>query len=62
MYFETSAATGHNVTKSVECLLDAVMLRMEQAVDKKSLPLRNGQKKGLGEKQEEPQDEGKCGC
>ena len=33
-YFETSAATGQNVTKAVECLLNKVMLRIEAAVDK----------------------------
>lgn len=33
-YFETSAATGQNVAKAVECLLDMVMARMERCVDK----------------------------
>ena len=42
-YFETSAATGQNVAKSVECLLDMVMARMERCVDKSQLPAaRNG--------------------
>lgn len=42
-YFETSAANGQNVAKSIECLLDMVMLRMESCVDKSQLPgLRNG--------------------
>ncbi|BFZ25823.1 hypothetical protein BsWGS_28862 [Bradybaena similaris] len=32
-YFETSAATGQNVTKAVDCLMDMVMARMEVCVD-----------------------------
>ncbi|XP_039249501.1 ras-related protein Rab-27A-like isoform X2 [Styela clava] len=39
-YFETSAATGQNVDKAVEALLDAVMKRMEKVVDKSSFPAR----------------------
>lgn len=41
-YFETSAATGQNVAKAVEKLLDMVMCRMEQAVDKTALPSKRG--------------------
>ncbi|XP_076439101.1 ras-related protein Rab-27A-like isoform X2 [Babylonia areolata] len=42
-YFETSAATGQNVARCVECLLDMVMARMERCVDKSQLPAtRNG--------------------
>jgi len=33
-FFETSAATGQNVEKAVEALLDKVMLRIESIVDK----------------------------
>ena len=33
-FFETSAATGQNVDKAVEALLDKVMLRIESIVDK----------------------------
>ncbi|KFW09371.1 Ras-related protein Rab-27B, partial [Eurypyga helias] len=33
-YFETSAATGQNVEKAVDTLLDLIMKRMEQCVDK----------------------------
>lgn len=33
-YFETSAATGQNVAACVEKLLELVMVRMDQAVDK----------------------------
>lgn len=32
-YFETSAATGQNVAKSIEALLDLVMLRMHKVVE-----------------------------
>ncbi|KAG9488362.1 ras-related protein Rab-27B [Eleutherodactylus coqui] len=37
-YFETSAATGQNVEKSVDTLLDLIMKRMEQCVDKTQVP------------------------
>ncbi|XP_033105811.1 ras-related protein Rab-27A-like [Anneissia japonica] len=37
-YFETSAKTGHNIAKAIECLLDNVMLRMERSVDKNQFP------------------------
>lgn len=32
-YFETSAATGQNVSKAVEGLLELVMERMEKSID-----------------------------
>lgn len=32
-YFETSAATGQNVSKAIEALLDLVMLRMHKVVE-----------------------------
>ncbi|CAK9811978.1 Ras-related protein Rab-27A [Anthophora plagiata] len=38
VYLETSAATGQNVTRAVEILLDRVMRRMETTVDKSLLP------------------------
>lgn len=38
MYLETSAATGQNVERAVEILLDRVMRRMEATVDKSLLP------------------------
>uniref|UniRef100_T1JG14 small monomeric GTPase n=1 Tax=Strigamia maritima TaxID=126957 RepID=T1JG14_STRMM len=41
LYFETSACTGQNVSKAIDKLLDMVMVRMEQAVDKR-LPNRGG--------------------
>uniref|UniRef100_A0A8C5LVN1 small monomeric GTPase n=1 Tax=Leptobrachium leishanense TaxID=445787 RepID=A0A8C5LVN1_9ANUR len=37
-YFETSAATGQNVEKSVDTLLELIMKRMEQCVDKTQIP------------------------
>lgn len=33
-YFDASAATGQGVNKAVECLLEKVMISMEQCVDK----------------------------
>ncbi|ESN92221.1 hypothetical protein HELRODRAFT_103925 [Helobdella robusta] len=33
-YFMTSAATGQNISKAIECLLQKVMVRIEVAVDK----------------------------
>ncbi|XP_012223053.1 ras-related protein Rab-27A [Linepithema humile] len=38
VYLETSAATGQNVERAVEILLDRVMRRMEAMVDKSLLP------------------------
>ncbi|KOC70307.1 Ras-related protein Rab-27A [Habropoda laboriosa] len=38
VYLETSAATGQNVARAVEILLDRVMRRMETIVDKSLLP------------------------
>ncbi|XP_011875730.1 PREDICTED: ras-related protein Rab-27A isoform X2 [Vollenhovia emeryi] len=38
VYLETSAATGQNVERAVEILLDRVMRRMEATVDKSPLP------------------------
>lgn len=42
LYLETSAATGQNVSRAVEMLLDRVMKRMEMAVDRAMLPGRRG--------------------
>ncbi|GFR85158.1 Ras-related protein Rab-24 [Elysia marginata] len=48
-YFETSAATGQNVTRAVNCLLDMVMSRMEKCLDSTKLPgVRNGSNHRLG--------------
>lgn len=53
-YVETSAATGHNVDQAVNILLDLVMKRMEDVVDKSTLtsaigsstPFKTGNKSG----------------
>ncbi|XP_077319111.1 ras-related protein Rab-27B isoform X1 [Lithobates pipiens] len=59
-YFETSAATGQNVEKSVETLLDLIMKRMEQCVDKTQVPdAVNGGNSG---KLDETKAERKCAC
>lgn len=61
-YFETSAATGQNVAKVVECLLDMVMLRMEQCMDKTQRPFaQNGRRLQKGEIDEYNRDS-KCLC
>lgn len=41
-YLETSAATGQNVSRAIDTLLDRVMLRMETAVGQAALPGRRG--------------------
>lgn len=59
-YFETSAATGAEVDKAVITLLDLVMKRMEQCVDKPPAEAANGNgATKLGEAQ--PIDR-KCSC
>lgn len=58
-YFETSAATGQNVAKAIECLLDMVMLRMERSVDKSIFP---GSKTKNRYEMDEASSEGGCGC
>ncbi|XP_023608370.1 ras-related protein Rab-27B isoform X5 [Myotis lucifugus] len=60
-YFETSAATGQDVEKAVETLLDLIMKRMEQCVEKTQVPDSvNGGNSGKldGEKPAEK----KCTC
>lgn len=42
LYFETSAATGHNISKAVDTLLDLVMVRIQETVEKTTLPNRKG--------------------
>lgn len=59
-YFETSAATGQNVTKAVESLLDSVMVRMESYVDKTQLTAKNG--KRIGQEVDEAEESSKCAC
>jgi len=53
-YFETSAATGQNVDKAVETLLNRVMLRIESIVDKSMFSSKRQQNDG--------NDKSGCGC
>ncbi|KAK6958898.1 Ras- protein Rab-27A, partial [Biomphalaria glabrata] len=59
-YFETSAATGQNVTKAVDCLLDRVMARMDLCLDQSKMPkLRNADGKRVDLP---PGSSSGCGC
>uniref|UniRef100_UPI00398E972A ras-related protein Rab-27B n=1 Tax=Pristiophorus japonicus TaxID=55135 RepID=UPI00398E972A len=60
-YFETSAATGAGIDKSIIALLDLIMKRMEQCVDKSQIPDSvNG---GAGQKLDTANpNEKKCAC
>ncbi|XP_064645042.1 ras-related protein Rab-27A-like isoform X2 [Lineus longissimus] len=61
-YFETSAATGQNVTKAMECLLEHVMLRMERCIDKSQLPgVRQNQRLTSSDADAAGKDN-KCAC
>lgn len=59
-YFETSAATGTEVDKAVITLLDLVMKRMEQCVDKPPAEPANGN--GAAKLSEGQPNEKKCAC
>lgn len=59
-YFETSAATGSEVDKAVLTLLDLVMKRMEQCVDKPPAEPANGN--GAAKLSEAPPSDRKCAC
>lgn len=59
-YFETSAATGAEVDKSVITLLDLVMKRMEQCVDKPPAEPANGN--GATKLADAQTSEKKCAC
>ncbi|TRY90148.1 hypothetical protein DNTS_033340 [Danionella cerebrum] len=65
-YFETSAATGENVSRAVEVLLDLIMKRMERCVDKSWIPDGTVRTNGvssatdLTEPKNSPQS--KCAC
>lgn len=59
-YFETSAATGAEVDKAVITLLDLVMKRMEQCVDKPPADPANGN--GATKLSDEQPNEKKCAC
>lgn len=60
-YFETSAATGQNVSKAIEALLELVMIRMQKVVEKSNLlPNRQKDNKNFklnGTQNEQNQDE-----
>lgn len=58
-YFETSAATGAEVDKAVVTLLDLVMKRMEQCVDKPAADTHNTDSSKLDAV---PANEKKCAC
>ncbi|XP_015792796.1 ras-related protein Rab-27A [Tetranychus urticae] len=47
-YFETSAATGQNVTKAIETLLDLVMVRMQKVVESSLFSPSRGLTGGYG--------------
>lgn len=59
-YFETSAATGAEVDKAVITLLDLVMKRMEQCVDKPPAEPANGN--GASKLGPTQSNEKKCAC
>uniref|UniRef100_A0A671P6J6 small monomeric GTPase n=1 Tax=Sinocyclocheilus anshuiensis TaxID=1608454 RepID=A0A671P6J6_9TELE len=59
-YFETSAATGAEVEKSVVTLLDLVMKRMEQCVDKPAADAHNTD--SSSKLDAAAADEKKCAC
>ncbi|XP_064596215.1 ras-related protein Rab-27A-like [Liolophura sinensis] len=61
-YYETSAATGQNVAKSVEALLDLVMHRMEHFIGKKDIPTKNGHRLRPHQNVDEAGGESKCAC
>ena len=49
--------------KSVECLLDMVMVRMEQCIDKSQLPnSRNGYRGNGHYEMDEASGDSKCAC
>lgn len=59
-YFETSAATGAEVDKAVITLLDLVMKRMEQCVDKP--PAEPANENGATKLSDAQPNEKKCAC
>lgn len=62
-YFETSAASGQNVSEAVDVLLDLIMKRMERCVDKSWIPDGTVRANGPSNANlSESSDRGKCGC
>ncbi|KAG5894487.1 hypothetical protein JTB14_029899 [Gonioctena quinquepunctata] len=61
-YLETSAATGQNINRAIETLLERVMLRMETAVDRAMLPGRRGKPKDPNDPDLTAPPNQKCSC
>lgn len=58
VYLETSAATGHNIARAVDVLLDRVMRRMEATMDESLLP----HQRGLQGNEPDPSPRNPCYC
>uniref|UniRef100_A0A3Q2TLC1 small monomeric GTPase n=1 Tax=Fundulus heteroclitus TaxID=8078 RepID=A0A3Q2TLC1_FUNHE len=62
-YFETSAASGQNVSEAVDVLLDLIMKRMERCVDKSWIPDGTVRANGpAGADLSDGSDRSKCAC
>lgn len=63
-YFETSAATGANISQAIEMLLDLIMKRMERCVDKSWIPEGVVRSNGhtSADQLSEEKEKGLCGC
>ncbi|KAG7278836.1 hypothetical protein CRUP_010399 [Coryphaenoides rupestris] len=64
-YFETSAATGHNVGDAVEVLLGLIMKRMERCVDRSWIPegtVRANGASSTADLTEPAEGSSKCAC
>ncbi|XP_038606217.1 ras-related protein Rab-27A isoform X1 [Tachyglossus aculeatus] len=62
-YLETSAATGANVGKAIETLLDLIMKRMERCVDRSWIPEGVVRSNGPGSPDRfQDKEKGGCGC
>ncbi|KAF2887780.1 hypothetical protein ILUMI_18393 [Ignelater luminosus] len=62
VYLETSAATGLNVARAIEALLEKVMVRMETAVDRALLPGRRGRPRDLDDPDLYSPPTSSCSC
>lgn len=62
VYLETSAATGQNVAKAVETLVEKVMVRMDLAVDRALLPGRGGRPKEMDDPELYNTSSTSCSC
>lgn len=61
-YLETSAATGQNVARAVDTLLEKVMIRMETAVDRAMLPGRRGRPRDPNDPDLNAPSRSSCSC